>query len=195
MNPRILTLDEVKFVLDDLHGKPKRQWSSWLNLAVFRIFVGCGCRAIEAAGLDIDDLTFDGPFPRVHVRAEITKGRKGERKSRNIPLDWDHGTLVDLRRHVRWRKSMDNGPHLLGNGHRLSRSSLRRRFKTSVKSLGKSRAKELGSHAGRRTFGSTALHVGYSLTEVRDAMGHANISVTSRYLYAIPTSGLRDIYS
>jgi integrase len=66
----------------------------------------------------------------------------------------------------------------------LSRHTLRKRFRTACKDLGPARLKSLTIHHGRHTFISHALAGGRTLAEVRDAAGHANVSVTSGYLHA-----------
>ena len=49
--------------------------------------------------------------------------------------------------------------------------------------LGRERLRTLTIHHGRHTFISHALAGGRTLAEVRDAAGHANVSITSTYLH------------
>ena len=65
----------------------------------------------------------------------------------------------------------------------LSRHTLRKRFRTACKILGSERLESLTIHHGRHSFISHALAGGRSLAEVRDAAGHANITVTNIYLH------------
>jgi integrase len=66
----------------------------------------------------------------------------------------------------------------------LSRHTLRKRFSTACKILGRQRLEFLTIHHGRHTFISHALANGArSLAEVRDAAGHANVTITSGYLH------------
>jgi integrase len=65
----------------------------------------------------------------------------------------------------------------------LSRHTLRKRFRTACKVLGTARLASLTIHHGRHTFVSHALAGGRTLVEVRDAVGHANVTVTSGYLH------------
>src|SRR5256886_2011426 len=67
----------------------------------------------------------------------------------------------------------------------LSRHTLRCRFRTACKALGLERLRTLTTHHGRHTFVSHALAGGRTLAEVRDAAGHANVSVTSCYLHVM----------
>jgi integrase len=65
----------------------------------------------------------------------------------------------------------------------FSRHTLRKRFRTACKVLGPSRLEMLTIHHGRHTFISHALAGRRTLAEVRDAAGHANVSITSGYLH------------
>ncbi len=73
------------------------------------------------------------------------------------------------------------GPPLAGTS--LSQLTLRKRFRTACKVLGHERLTSLTIHHGRHTFISHALAGGKTLAEVRDAAGHANVSITSAYLH------------
>lgn len=70
-------------------------------------------------------------------------------------------------------------------GVRMSRHTLRKRFRTACKVLGLARLETLTIHHGRHTFISHALAGGRNLAEVRDAAGHANVSITSTYLHVV----------
>ncbi len=67
----------------------------------------------------------------------------------------------------------------------LSRHTLRKRFRTACKVLGRERLALLTIHHGRHTFISHALAGGRTLAEVRDAAGHSNVSITSVYLHVL----------
>jgi integrase len=54
-----------------------------------------------------------------------------------------------------------------------------KRYRTACKVLGAARIETLTIHHGRHTFISRALAGGRVLAEVRDAAGHANVSITS----------------
>jgi integrase len=65
----------------------------------------------------------------------------------------------------------------------LQRATIRRRFLSACKVLGKERVATVTIHHGRHTFISHALAGGRSLAEVRDASGHADVAITSGYLH------------
>jgi len=61
--------------------------------------------------------------------------------------------------------------------------------------LGPERLVPLAIH-GRHTFISHALAGGRTLAEVRDAAGHANVSITSGYLHiAVDDDGIGDLFA
>jgi len=108
-----------------------------------------------------------------------------------VPLWWDSGTLADLAKWKAERLRLGATPDApfvaslcLGRPMKtLSRHTLRRRFRTACKVLGRERLETLTIHHGRHTFISHALAGGRSLAEARDAAGHANVSITSAYLH------------
>jgi integrase len=67
-----------------------------------------------------------------------------------------------------------------GDGGFLDGSGLSRRFKTALERAG---LRELRFHDLRHSFGSTAINY-LSILEVKEAMGHADIRTTTRYLHA-----------
>jgi integrase len=77
----------------------------------------------------------------------------------------------------------------------LSRHTLRKRFRTACKTLGWHRLDSLTIHHGRHTFISHALAGDRTLAEVRDAAGHANVTVTSGYLHiAVEDDGVGNLF-
>ena len=129
-------------------------------------------------------------FPRPHIR--IRNGASKGGRPRTVPLWWDAGTLADI---TAWKEerlargAKADEPFVASFQPRraalpLSRHTLRKRFRTACKVLGAERLASLTIHHGRHTFISHALAGGRTLAEVRDAAGHANVTVTSGYLHA-----------
>jgi integrase/recombinase XerD len=184
---KILTRREMAIVLAELKRKSERSPGTWLNLIVFRLAACCGLRVSELASLRLADVRVDVSRPHLVIRRGAAKGGR----SRTVPLWWDAGTLADL---SAWRaKRVDQGakpsdiyvasPRRGSVGRRLSRHTLRKRFRTACKPLGTARLESLTIHHGRHTFISHALAGGRTLAEVRDAVGHGNVSITSGYLH------------
>lgn len=186
---KILMRKELAAVLDDLRRKAARSPNTRLNLVLFRLATCAGLRASEIASLRVSDVRVEGARPHVRIRRGASKGGR----PRNVPLWWDAGTLADL---TAWKRDkLANNPNAelpfvasLREGRigiQMSRHTLRKRYRTACKVLGLARLETLTIHHGRHTFISHALAGGRTLAEVRDAAGHANVSITSTYLHVL----------
>ena len=184
---KILTRRELAQVLTDLTRKAPRSANTWMNLILVRLACCCGLRVSEIASLRVSDVRAESSRPHIRIRRGAAKGGR----PRIVPLWWDSGTLADLARWKAERLSQGSKPDdlLVGclqakrRGTPLSRHTLRKRFRTACKSLGRERLETLTIHHGRHTFISHALAGHRTLAEVRDAAGHANVSITSAYLH------------
>ena len=77
----------------------------------------------------------------------------------------------------------------------FSRHTLRKRYRTACSILGTERLETLSIHNGRHIFISHALAGGRTLAEIRDAAGHANVSITSAYLHvAVGDDGVGKLF-
>ena len=70
-------------------------------------------------------------------------------------------------------------------GRPLDGSALRRRYKRACDAAG---LRPLRWHALRHTFGSLLAAGGVDLVSIKDAMGHSQLTTTSRYLHARPAT-------
>jgi integrase/recombinase XerD len=184
---KILTRRELAAVLNDLKRKALRSKNTRLNLALFRLACCCGLRASEVAKLQVGDVPTELARPHIRIRNGASKGGR----PRMVPLWWDAGTLAELSawKVERLRLGAEPDEPFLASlipGRAVktfSRHTLRKRFRTACKVLGAARLDSLTIHHGRHTFISHALAGGRTLAEVRDAAGHANVSITSGYLH------------
>ena len=185
---KILTRDEYARALLDLRRRADRSEATQVALMVFRLACGCGLRASEIAGLNIQDVHVGISRPWIQVRAEIAKGHKGRR----VPAWWDADTLDDLT----WWHDLRTVEHNAGQGqpfvcslrngsrgNRLNRHQVRKLFINACKGLGKARCSTLTVHDGRHTFVSHALASGRTPAEVMEAAGHASLGTTSIYTH------------
>jgi integrase/recombinase XerD len=193
---KILSRREIATVLQDLKRKANRSASTRLNLIVFRLATCCGLRSSEIAQLQIGDVRVETSRPHLRIRTGASKGGR----SRTVPLWWDGGTLDDLRE---WKitrlhagaKSANPFVSPLHASTPFSRHTLRKRYRTACKVLGPDRLQTLRIHHGRHTFIIHALAGNRTLAEVRDAAGHANVSVTSAYLHvAVDDEGVGSLF-
>jgi integrase len=172
-------------VLADLATRCERSRQARLNRVIFRLACCCGLRASEIAGLQLADVHVSETRPYLVVRSQNGKGEKG----RAVPLWWDAGTLEDLTAWKAGRVEQTTNlrvPFVACQkptriGQRLSRHTIRRRFLTACKCLGRERLATLTIHHGRHTFISHALAGRRSLAEVKQAAGHSNLITTSVY--------------
>jgi len=210
---RVLTIQEVRTVLSDLHAKQVTTGrakiyspgahQAWVNLMIFRLAACCGLRSKEIRHLRLDDLRLRGPKPHIVIRSETTKSsRYGPGRKRAVPLWWDRGTVDDLADYAAHLKSMVvPNPFVIQSvredairGRAVPRSRLGERWKTAIKSLEADRVKMLSVHCGRHTFCTHALRSGRSLKEVQIAAGHRWVSTTEVYLHALETGHLPDVF-
>jgi integrase len=209
---KILTMNEIVIVLADLRRKAKRAPNTLLNLIIFRLSCCCGLRRSEICGIDVGDFILNGDRPVLRVRKEISKGRhnvtltnpegKDRRRGRRVPLWWDAGTLADLRawREIRRECGAENDDPFVvsrlakADSKRMLHNTAATRWRTAIRILGPERVEQLSIHCGRHSFVSHSLHAGRTLTEVRDAVGHASINMTSRYAHLIESDNVPDTF-
>jgi len=182
---KILTRHEMAAVLAELRRKAPRSAGAQQNLVIFRLASCCGLRVSEIAHLQIADVRIELARPHLRIRRGAAKGGK----ARIVPLWWDAGTLADLAawKALKLQEGAEFDDAFVANhsGTRLSRHTLRKRYRTACKILGPERLAYLTIHHGRHTFISHALAGGRTLAEVREAAGHANVSITSGYLHIV----------
>ena len=204
MDPaKVLDMDEIVTVLTDLRSRKRLYPSTFQNLILFELSTCCGLRCKEIAGLDLGDLKVDSTHPLLVVRKDNTKGQDGKRRARKVPLDLDQAVLADIREWVEFCRSEGRGPSdpvlccrqlTVQRGRRLHVRTVFDRWKTAVAVLGQARVDQLSTHSGRHSFGTYALHAGYSLAEVRDWLGHSSISTTNTYTHAKRTDIGKDLF-
>lgn len=180
---RFLTRDEIRSVLESLDRRLRRGTElDWLRASAFRFAACAGLRSFEIVELNTDSLHLAGDRPYIHV----ARGKGG--RPRRVPLWWDAGMLNFCRALAAWRGGRDARACLLAprnpDRQRYDRREIARLFRAACSVLGRERQSSLHIHMGRHSFASHALRAGRSLAEVRDALGHANVSITSLYLHA-----------
>lgn len=193
----MLTLAEIRVVLDDLR-RQRTTRRGRLRDVLFRLATCCGLRVSEIAGLTLGDARLDEERPHLRIRAATAKGGR----ARCVPLTYDAGTLAPLRAWRDERRSDGAGPDdpFLGalrrdrRGLPLSRGELRRQWIRCCAVLGAERCGRLTIHHGRHSCATHLLAAGVPLPNVRDMLGHSNVSVTSVYLHAAEDPPARHIF-
>ena len=134
----------------------------------------------------IADVRCEVSRPHLRIRRGASKGGR----SRIVPLWWDAGTLADI---TRWKAARiaagasATDPFVASLWPGRLQVALAPHasppLQDGVQGAGLERLHTLTIHHGRHTFISHALAGHRTLAEVRDAAGHANVSITSAYLH------------
>lgn len=182
---RHLSKDELNKIFTSIATIPwpnnfikKRNW------VIFMVFFCCGIRRGELLGLNVLDIDFDRK--QLTVRGETSKSRT----DRVIPLNKQAilalQDYLEERRKKRYNKSValfvsDN------MDHRFTEHGL----KYLVNKLKEDSGIHFYPHKFRHSFAVNMRHQGADISTIKDAMGHAKIEMTSRYLRCVPAESMR----
>ncbi|MCL2365662.1 MAG: tyrosine recombinase XerC [Oscillospiraceae bacterium] len=177
--PRFLSLDESVRLLDKVDGKHRAR-----DLCILIIFLNCGLRISELAGLDLTDLRED------HIRV-IGKGNK----ERVVYIN--DACAEAINEHIKIRKNIT-----ATDGRALFLSSRRTRISTStIHALVKKHLLAAGldstkysSHKLRHTAATLMLKSGVDVRTLQELLGHEHLNTTQIYTH-IENSSLRDAAS
>jgi len=183
---KILSLDEIAIVTTRLESKWQKSKNARMNLAIFRL--AClGLRCMEIQLLQMRDIHLATTLPEIQLRTGCTKGGK----PRVVSLSWDKTGLECLKR---WEAIRDASGALAtdpvicrqaarSRPGRMCTTEIAKRFKTAVRCLGAGRVRQLHIHCGRHSFVSHLMVAGAEMPVIRDAAGHASISVQNDYCH------------
>lgn len=151
-----------------------------------RVAAYAGLRMGEMLALRVGDIDWAGSALVVSraVSAGVERGTKTGRV-RQVPLADQAGAA--LARVLQREDFHGRDDYVFSNayGRRLDGSALRRRYKRARDAVG---LRPLRWHDLRHTFGSLLVAGGIDLVSVKDAMGHTQLTTTSRYLHARPAT-------
>jgi integrase len=155
--------------------------------AIFAVAGYAGLRLGEVRGLEWGDVDF--PRQRIFIRRSYTHNAYGLPKSgkiRSVPMaDQIVGHLDRLSRRPLYTASDDL---VFANevGAIIDESALRRRFK---KALTAAKLRKIRFHDLRHSFGTNARMAGFDLIEIKEMMGHADLSTVMVYQHYRPRQG------
>ena len=167
--PGHLSVDDMFRLLDAI---PAESVLDLRNRAMFETMYSAGVRVAELAGLNVEDVDFDGRTLRV-------KG-KGNRE-RILPVG--RRAVAAIRR---YRRQLGKNPvrgalFLNRYGNRLSTRSIARILNRLARQCGL--AVPISPHGLRHSFATHLLDAGADLRAVQELLGHKNLSTTQRYTH------------
>jgi len=151
-----------------------------------RVAAYAGLRLGELLALRWEDVDWSGSV--LTISRALSAGEESSTKSgrvRRVPLaDQAAAALERISRRENFTEPEDLVfPNTIGRT--LDGSALRRRFKRARDAAG---LRPLRWHDLRHTFGSLLVAGGVDLVSVKDALGHSQLTTTSRYLHARPVT-------
>jgi integrase len=158
-----------------------------------RVAVYMGLRMGELLALRVGDIDWAGSA--MVVQRAVSAGVEKRPKSglvRRVPLAKQGAAALERVLDRDDFISSDDFVFCNAFGRRLDASALRRRYKLARDEAG---LRPLRWHDLRHTFGSLLVAGGIDLVRVKEAMGHAQLSTTNRYLHARPATESADDFT
>ena len=181
--PRVLSYAEVKRLLEGAGGADP---IALRDRALLEVMYGCGLRASEAVGLDVNDVDLPRGFVRPHGKGS---------KERIVPIGREAAAAV--KRYLRAGR-----PQLVGSrprsrlfvnfhGGPLSRQGLYKIIQRHAKEVGLDG--RMSPHTLRHSFATHLLAGGCDLRSVQEMLGHADVATTQLYTH-LSGERIRDVY-
>lgn len=177
--PNYLPVDEMFRLLDGLKGD---SLAALRNRAILETLYSTGVRVAELAGMDVEDVDFEGGFVRV-----LGKGNK----ERLVPVGEKASSCMRAYLDRRAVESRTGALFLNNRGGRLSTRSIARLLDKVVRDLGLMRP--VSPHGLRHTFATHMLDAGADLRVVQELLGHVSLTTTQRYTH-VSIDRLMEIY-
>jgi integrase/recombinase XerD len=181
--PRVLTYAEVKRLLESVgEGDP----IALRDRALLEVMYGCGLRASEAVGLDVNEVDLRRGFVRPHGKGN---------KERIVPLGREAAAAVT--RYLRAGR-----PELIGSraqsrlfvnfrGGPLTRQGLYKIIRRHAKKVGLEG--RMSPHTLRHSFATHLLSGGCDLRSVQEMLGHADVATTQLYTH-LSGERIKEVY-
>ena len=166
--PRYLTLEQSRRLLEAVSGSNAER-----DLAILMIFLSCGIRISELAGLNLTDLYDD----RIRV---VGKGNK----ERIVFLGAACKQAIDAYLPIREQMELSDNNALFGSRdhNRISVSAVHRLVKKHLLAAGLD-ATQFSAHKLRHTAATMMLSGGVDVKTVQEVLGHENLNTTQIYTH------------
>jgi integrase/recombinase XerD len=181
--PRVLTYAEVKRLLESVSESDP---IALRDRALLEVMYGCGLRASEAVGLDVNEVDLRRGFVRPHGKGN---------KERIVPLGRE--AAVAVTRYLRAGR-----PELIGSraesrlfvnfrGGPLTRQGLYKIIRRHAKKVGLEG--RMSPHTLRHSFATHLLSGGCDLRSVQEMLGHADVATTQLYTH-LSGERIKEVY-
>lgn len=153
------------------------------DFAIINLMVRTGLRTIEVVRADVEDVKQEGGEALLFVQG---KGRD----SKDAFVILTEKALKPILAYLKERAPVDPGDPLFASisdrnkGRRLGTRTIRRLIKDHLRKIN-IESRKLSAHSLRHSFATLTLRAGAPLIQVRDALRHASIETTQKYLHNI----------
>ncbi|MFZ2053357.1 MAG: tyrosine-type recombinase/integrase [Candidatus Aminicenantales bacterium] len=172
------TVSQVRAMLD---GIDRSTLQGKRDFALINLMARTGLRTIEIIRADVEDMKQEAGEALLFVQG---KGR--DSKDEFVLLtEASLGPILD---YLKARGKVEPGDPLFAShsdrngGQRLTTRTLRQITKTAFRSIGVDK-KKLSAHSLRHFFATQSLKAGAPLLQVKEALRHASIETTEKYLH------------
>lgn len=178
-----LNVDEIFHLLDS-HAPDNALGVR--DMAAWELGYGCGLRASELVGMNVEDIDFGANWVRTVGKGdkerEIPLGRKAKRALK---------TYLSRRMELVSGETPEGALFLNYRGGRLSSRSLRRLFKDYLVRAGLDTS--ITPHGLRHSYATHLLDSGADLRAIQELLGHENLATTQRYTH-VSVDRLMEVY-
>lgn len=180
--PKYLSLNESKKLLNSVDGKYKVR-----DYCILTLFLNCGLRVSELAGISVGDINRDD-----HILRVLGKGSKERMVYLNDACmaairDYDD---YKLQSDTRPKNAHKNAYFISRNGTRLSTMRIKELVKEHLDRAGLSQ-KHASAHKLRHTAATLMYQNGVDVRTIKEVLGHENLDTTAIYTHVV-NDNLRD---
>ncbi|MDR0905035.1 MAG: tyrosine recombinase XerC [Oscillospiraceae bacterium] len=173
--PRFLSLDESKTLLTSVHGRNAER-----DYCILTLFLNCGMRISELAGLNISDIRADS------LRV-LGKGNKERVLYLNDACVAAINAYLEIRKNI---EKEEKALFVTAKHGRIERSTVHRLVKKHLLEAGIDSTK-YSAHKLRHTAATLMLKNGVDVRTLQELLGHENLNTTQIYTH-VESESLRD---
>jgi integrase/recombinase XerC len=167
--PRVMTEEQANRLLDASATRQDRKHLA-RDLAILEILYGCGLRASELTGLNLEDIDFAEHWIKVRGKG---------RKERQLPVPSKAASALERYLPTRHAVEGENAVFTNRDGRRLTSRSVQSVVRLySMLTAGDS---SIHPHSFRHAFATHLLSDGADLRSIQELLGHAQLSTTQKY--------------